>query len=155
MRKATAAILLTLAFTASAETTLAFRVTLTDGRTALLANPKVDELKLSDELLQRAASNRVLLLDHTSGTRWNWLMLSWLETHPDAEYGLNAAGVAAIGKGADIGVTPIDQHTYRVRCLHERCEVTVARGDEKQTTATLKNGQSRNVAYGSDLRVAF
>jgi hypothetical protein len=154
MRKAAAAILLTLAFTASAETIIAFRVTLTDGRTALKANPKFDELNLPKEQVQRAARDRVLLLDHTAGMKWTWLMLSWLENRPAAEYGLNVSGTAPVDKGADVGLTPVDEQTFKVRCLHERCELTVARGEEKQTT-TLTSGQSQNVAYGSDVRVAF
>jgi hypothetical protein len=156
MRNATTALLLALAVavTASAETTIAFHVTLTDGRTALEANPNFAELKMSDEQLQRAANSRVLLLDRTSGTKWTWLILSWLETHPDAENRLNESGVAAVGKNADVGVTPLDENTFRVRCLRERCEVTIARGDEKQT-ATLTNGQSQNAAFGSDVRVVF
>jgi hypothetical protein len=157
MRNAAAAILFTLAVaaSASAQTTLAFRVRLTDGRTALLANPSFAELKLSDEQLQRAASDRVLLLDHTSGAKWTWLILSWLPSKPDAEYGLNAAGTAAIDKGADVGVKPLDEHAFRVRCLHERCELTISRNGEQEQKSTLAKGQAQTVAYDSDVRVAF
>lgn len=152
MRNAAAAVLLaaTIAASATAETTIAFHVRLTDGRTALLANPSFAELKLSDEQLQRAANDRVLLLDHTSGTRWTWLMLSWLKDK-NVEHRLDTAGVAPAGKDGDVGLTPIDEHTVRVRCLREQCELTV--GSEKSTT--LKNGQSKTVAWDSDLRVAF
>jgi hypothetical protein len=151
MQKAAAAVLLALAVaaSASAETTIAFHVRLTDGRTALLANPSFAELKLSDEQLQRAAKDRVLLLDHPSGTRWTWLMLSWLHDK-NVEHGLNAAGGAVVGKDADVGLTPLDEHSVSVRCLHEQCELTVA--GEK---STLKNGQSQTVAWDSDVRVAF
>lgn len=156
MRNATTAVLLALAVavTASAETAIAFHVTLTDGRTALQANPNFADLKISDEQLQRAAGNRVLLLDRTAGTKWTWLILNWMESHPDAENGLNESGVAAVGKNADVGVTPIDDHTFRVRCLRERCEVTIARDAEKQTV-TLRKDQSQTAPFDSDVRVVF
>lgn len=152
MRNAAAAVLLAIAVaaSASAETTIAFHVRLTDGRTALLANPSFAELKLSEEQLERAATDRVLLLDQTSGTRWTWLILSWLEDK-NVEHGLDTAGVAVVGKGADVSLTPLDDDTVSVRCLHERCELTVA----GEKIATLKNGQSQKVAWDSDVRVAF
>src|ERR1051326_49975 len=54
-----------------------FHIQVTDARTALLANPHFDELKLTPAQLERAAHDRVMMLDHTTGTHWIWLMMSW------------------------------------------------------------------------------
>jgi len=46
-----------------------FHIKVTDARTALLANPHFDELKLSPEQLERAAHDRVMLLDPPPASR--------------------------------------------------------------------------------------
>ena len=56
-----------------------FHIKVTDARTALLANPHLDELKLSPEQLERAAHDRVMMLDHSSGAHWIWLMMSEMQ----------------------------------------------------------------------------
>ncbi|HEY0371054.1 MAG TPA: hypothetical protein VGD79_03590 [Thermoanaerobaculia bacterium] len=133
---------------------LSFHVTLTDGRTALQANPKFDELKLSEAQLQDAAKGRVLMLDRTSGAKWNWLVLSWLDNKPAPEHGLNESGVGVVGKTADVSLTPIDDQTFAVRCLHDDCAVTSSR-DGKAEKAALKRGESQQVPFDSDVRVTF
>ena len=133
---------------------LSFHVTLTDGRTALQANPKFEELKLSEAQLADAAKGRVMMLDRTSGTHWNWLMLSWLAKKPAPEHGINDSGVGVVGKTADVSLTPIDNETFSLRCLHDQCEVTTAR-DGKAEKATLGKGQSQKMAFDSDVRVTF
>ena len=133
---------------------LSFHVTLTDGRTALQANPKFEELKLSEAQLADAAKGRVMMLDRTSGTHWNWLMLSWLDKKPAPEHGINDAGVGVVGKTADVSLTPIDNETFSLRCLHDQCEVTTAR-DGKSEKVALKKGESKKVAFDSDVRVVF
>jgi hypothetical protein len=137
--------------TASEPTAFQFHVKLTDGRSALLANPNVADLKLTEEQVEKAANDRVLLLDETTGTSWTWLMLSWLESKPNTEHGLNRKGTAVPGKNADIGLTPIDQQTLKVRCLHEECTVTAGAA----APVRLKNGESTNVAFDSDVQVTF
>jgi len=133
---------------------LSFHVTLTDGRTALQANPNFEQLKMSEEQLQDAAKGRVLMLDRTSGAKWNWLMLSWLDKKPAPEHGLNESGVGVVGKTADVSLTPIDANTFAVRCLHDKCEVTSSRHG-KAEKVTLKNGQTQTVRFDSDVRVVF
>jgi len=125
---------------------VAFHIRLTDARTALLANPRFDELKISPEQLERAAHDRVMLLDHTSGMHWTWLMLGWPEGKPPAEHGLNGRGVALPGKDADFSVTPKSEETVTIRCLHEQCRI------EK---ATLKKDESTDVPFDSDVTVAW
>ena len=84
-----------------------FHIKVTDARTALLANPHFDELKLSPEQLERAAHDRVMMLDHTSGAHWIWLIMSWPEDKPVVErtYPLSdaAEALAYLGEGHAMG----------------------------------------------------
>ena len=141
--------LLAATLSASAQDEIAFRVQLTDARTALLANPNFHELKISDEQLQRAEKDRVLLLDQTSGTKWTWLMLSWPEG-AKPEHGLNASGTAAPGNGADISIKPIDAKTFELRCLREKCELSVSR-----KTTSLAKDQTKVVELDNNVSVTF
>jgi hypothetical protein len=119
-----------------------FHIKVTDGRTALLANPRFDELKLSPEQLDRAAYDRVMLLDHASGAHWIWLMMSWPEDRPVVEQTLNDG---APGK-PDIGLTPKSETEVTIRCLQEQCRIG---------KVTLKNGQSTDVPFDSDVSVTI
>ena len=119
-----------------------FHIKVTDARTALLANPHFDELKLSPEQLERAAHDRVMLLDHASGAHWIWLMMSWPEDKPVVEHTLNDG---APGK-PDIGLTPKSETEVTIRCLREQCRIG---------KVTLKNGQSTDVPFDSDVSVTI
>lgn len=132
-----------------------FHLRVTDARTALLVNPKFSDLKMPAEQLDRAAKDRVLLLDHGAGGHWTWLMLSWPENKPAVEQGINARGSAAPGHGADIGLTPQNDGTIRARCYRETCHIRAVTPDRKETTAILKNGESKEVPIESDFDLSF
>jgi hypothetical protein len=119
-----------------------FHIKVTDARTALLANPYFGELKLSPEQLERAAHDRVMMLDHASGTHWIWLMMGWPEDKPSVEYKLNDG---APGE-PDIGLTPKSETEVAIRCLQEQCRIG---------KVTLKNGQSTDVPFDSDVSVTI
>ena len=119
-----------------------FHIKVTDARTALLANPHFDELKLSPEQLERAAHDRVMMLDHTCGAHWIWLIMSWPEDKPVVERTLNDG---APGK-PDIGLTPKSETEVTIRCLQEQCRIG---------KVTLKNGQSTDVPFDSDVSVTI
>src|SRR5262245_19804780 len=72
-----------------------FHLKVTDGRSGLLANPHFDELEISQEHLDRAVKDRVLVFDHAAGAHWIWYMVSWLEDRPTIENGINSRGGAA------------------------------------------------------------
>ena len=130
-----------LALPALAQHEYTFHIKLTDGRTALLANPHFDELKMPAEQLQRAAHDRVMLLDHTTGAHWIWIMMSWPEDRPTVEHRLGD------GTGReDIGLTPKSAETLAIRCLQEQCRIG---------KTTLKNGASTEVPFDSDVSVAI
>ena len=114
-----------------------FHVQVTDARTALYANPQFEELKLSQEQLERAAHDRVMLLDHTTGAHFVWLMMSW---KPDVEQTLNDGAPGA----PDVGLTPKSETTLSIRCLREECRVG---------KVMLKNGEATEVPFDSDVRV--
>ena len=118
-----------------------FHIQVTDARTALLANPHFDELKLTPAQLERAAHDRVMMLDHTTGTHWIWLMMSWPEDKPTVEQTL---GDGAPHKAPDIGLTPKSETTLSIRCLREECRVG---------KVTLKKGEATEVPFDSDVRV--
>jgi hypothetical protein len=116
-----------------------FHLKLTDGRTALLANP---QLKTTPAQLERAANDQVLLFDHGKGAHWYWMMLSW---KTDVEQGVNARGGADPKKDADIGFTPKTDGKIRIRCLRDECKVG---------KVSLKNGESIEVEPDVDVSVA-
>lgn len=115
-----------------------FHLKLTDGRTALLANP---QLKTTPAQLERAAKTQVMLLDHGEGAHWYWMMLSW---KPDVEQGVNEHGGADPKKDAHVGIMPKPDGKLRIRCLGEECKVG---------KATLKNGESVEVEPDVDVSV--
>jgi hypothetical protein len=152
MQRLATLVVLALSTTAFAQSAQ-FRVTLTDGRTALHANPRFEELRLSEEQVARAASDRVLMFDRTSNLRWQWLMLSWPRTMKTIEHRLNARGVSA--SKPDFGVAPIDEKTFTLRCLRDRCVVasTSAAGDP--FTKTLQKNETVVARFDSDVRITY
>lgn len=128
-----------------------FHVNVTDGRTGLLANPDFEKLKLTEEQLDRAAKERVMVFDHTTGTHWIWLMMSWPEDRPTVELGINDRGGGAPGKNADIGLTPLDGGMIRLRCYREQCAIRVG----LRPTVTLQNEESRDFPLDSDFDITF
>jgi hypothetical protein len=118
-----------------------FHIQVTDARTALLANPHFDELKLTPAQLERAAHDRVMMLDHTTGTHWIWLMMSWPEDKPTVEQTL---GDGAPHKAPDIGLTPKSDDTLSIRCLQEQCRIG---------TVMVKKSESTDVPFDSDVTV--
>ncbi|HEY6140140.1 MAG TPA: hypothetical protein VI670_20500 [Thermoanaerobaculia bacterium] len=117
-----------------------FHVRVTDARTALLANPHFEELKLTKEQLERAAHDRVMLFDRTTGSHFTWLMMSWPEDKPAVEQTLNDGAPGT----PDVGLTPKSEKTLSIRCLREECRIG---------KVTLKKGESTEVPFDSDVRV--
>jgi hypothetical protein len=133
-----------------------FHIKVTDAKTALLANPKQNEPnapQMSPDFLERAAKNRVLLLDHTKGTEWSWLMLGWPKTQPTAEQFINVHGSAKADSG-DIGMTPDPNGKMRLHCMRAECQIQVTVSG-KQTSVTLKKDQSRALPLDADYDVTF
>ena len=134
MRKTVLLVLLATAYT--------FHIQLTDARTALYANPYFAQLKLTDEQLEKASHDRVMMLDHSTGGHWVWLMVSW---KPDVEMGINArGGTSPSPEDADLGLTPKEDDTLHVRCLAQECRV----GE-----TTLKNGEAVDVDPDVDVKI--
>jgi len=117
-----------------------FHVRVTDARTALYANPYFHQLKMTDEQLERASHDRVMMFNDAKGAHWVWLMLGWPEDKPVQEQPLNDG---APGK-PDLGLTPKSIDTLSIRCLQEECRVN---------KVTLKHGQSTDVPFDSDVSV--
>jgi hypothetical protein len=132
-----------------------FHIRVTDARTGLLANPRFAELKMPAEQLERAVLDRVMVLDHATGTHWVWLMLSWPEGKPTAEQGINAAGSATPGKNADLGLTPKAGGTISMRCFRQECRIRTTTTDKREATVLLKSGQSADFPLDSDINVVF
>jgi hypothetical protein len=137
---------------AAAEDAYSFHVRSTDGRTALQANPNLAELKMTPEQLERAAKDRVLLLNRTSGSYWSWLMLSWPEK-TEVEHGINLKGTGKPDSTADLGLAPKEDGTIRVRCLREQCRLNVTLADDSLKTAELKNDETKDFPLDSYFEV--
>lgn len=137
-----AAVLIALPLAAS--DTYSFHLKVTDGRSALLANPDFEKLHMSPRQLERAAGDRVMLFDHATGTHWKWMMLSWLDK--PLEQGLNTRGAAKPDVNADIGLTPAANGMLHVRCLSARCQVG---------TVTLSKGESKDFPTDSELELTL
>jgi hypothetical protein len=123
-----------------------FHLKVTDGKSALLANPDFEKLHMPPAQLEKAAGNRVLLLDHAKDAHWVWLMLSWLDRKPADEYGIDSHGVAGLAAGADFGLTPVDNDTVRIRCLHAHCQVN---------DITMAKGETKQFPFDSDFELVF
>ena len=123
-----------------------FHLKVTDGKSALLANPDFEKLHMPPAQLEKAAGDRVFLLDHTKDAHFVWLMLSWLDRKPADEYGINSHGVAALDKDADFGLTPVDNDTVAIRCLHAHCQVNAI---------TLAKGETKQFPFDSDFKFVF
>jgi hypothetical protein len=123
-----------------------FHLKVTDAKSALLANPDFEKLHMPPEQLEKAAADRVLLLDHAKDAHWIWLMLSWLDRKPADEQGINSHGVASVKDGADVGLTPTDDGTIRIRCLREHCQIN---------TVTLAKGETKEFPFDSDFKLVF
>ena len=132
-----------------------FHIRVTDGRTGLLANPQFSELHMPAEQLERAAGDRVIVLDHTAGTHWTWLMMSWLREKPDVEHTINTTGSGRPDAEADLGLRPNDDGTVRTRCLRSTCVIRVTAADAKQFTVTMKKGESKDLPLDSDFDVTL
>lgn len=144
---------LSMAVTAVAADRYTFHMNVTDARTALLANPHRDQLKLSPAQLERAAKDRVLLLSDATGAHWTWLMLSWLENKPDAENKINDRGTAK-STDADLGLTPTVHGTAKVRCYRESCLIrTTVEG--RVSSTLLGQDESAEIPLDSDVEISF
>jgi hypothetical protein len=131
-----------------------FRVRVTDGRTGLLSNPDVDKLAMPAEQLERAAGDRVIVLDRTDGTHWRWLMLSWIDKNPKPEQRINDRGANGPAAEADLGVTASGENEVSVRCLREQCQLAVSAAD-RQDRFTLAKGQSRTVPSDAEVELTL
>src|SRR5947207_10563034 len=92
-----------------------FHLTVTDAKTALLANPSFEQLHMPAVQLERAANDRVVMLDRTTGAHWVWLMFSW---RPGKEQLFNTRGSGNRDEDSDVGITANENGTIRIRCLH-------------------------------------
>ena len=138
-----------LAVSASATDAWKLRVTVTDGRSALLANPRFAKLNLAEDQLERAAQRRAVMLDRTTGTKFEWLMLTGSDTVRTPEHTIGERG-SAKRDAADLGFTDREDGTVRVRCLRAGCRITI--GDK---VIDLKRDETADVASGSELGIAF
>lgn len=132
-----------------------FQIKVTDGRTALLANPALAELHMTEAEIERAADDRVILLDHAEGPRWKWLTLSWLYDGAPPQYGLNERGTTKSAAAADVTITPLDYKRFRLRCERDRCRVTTTSGDGREAVTELRRGETADLRFQSDIAVAF
>jgi hypothetical protein len=154
MIRGLAAILsLSMALSAVAADRYTFHMNVTDARTALLANPQRDQLKLSPKQLERAAKDRVLLLSNATGAHWTWLMLSRLENKPDAENLINDRGTAK-STDADLGLIPTIHGTAKLRCYRESCLIrTTIEG--RVSSILLGQDESAEIPLDSDIEISF
>lgn len=140
------------AFPALAGTTYSFQLRVTDGKTALKANPKFALLAMTDAELDKAANDRVLLFERKSGTAWNWLMLSWLENAPGKGQFVNLLG-ATDPKQADIGVAASEKGGIVIACLRTECEVTSKSDSAGKSTKSLKPGEAAELPSDARLEI--
>jgi hypothetical protein len=151
----TLAALVLLASPAIAEDGYSFHIAVTDGRTGLEANPRFADLKMSEQQLESASHDRVLVLDHTEDAHWNWLMLSWPEGKSNVEHGINSRGTASVEKDADVGLTPGEKGSVIARCIREFCRIHATSPNPKETIAELTKGTSVAIPFDSDVEIAF
>lgn len=149
------AVLIACALPALAEDGYTFHIKVTDAKTALQANPQYSQLQMRGGRLERAAKDRVMLLDHTAGAHWTWLMLSWPNTKPTPEQFINSRGGATPTADADLGLTPNDDGTLRTRCAREQCRIRVTTADKKASVVTLKKGETKDLPFDADYEVSF
>lgn len=131
-----------------------FHLKVTDGKTGLLANPQFADLKMSPKQLDDAQKNRVMLFSDAEGAHWHYLMLSWMESHPNAEQTLNDRG-AAPAADADFGLVPLSTKTVRLRCLREQCTFAATTANGTRTDATLRKGETKELPLDADFVVGF
>ena len=115
-----------------------FNIQVTDGRTGLHANPDFATMDITPEQLERAAGDRVVVFDKTTGPHWRWMMLSWFDNDRTVEQRINDRGVARTVESADFGISAGRNGHFRLRCMRDECAVTVTGADEKPGTLTLK-----------------
>jgi hypothetical protein len=132
-----------------------FHIKVTDGETGLRANPQFAELHMSEAQVTKAADDRVLLLDHVEGARWNWLMVSWLYDGPPLAYAINDRGTARSAAAADVTLTPIDYKKFRLRCERDRCSVSTTSPDGREITQRLDRGETADMRFDSDVALSF
>jgi len=134
--------------------TYKFHLKVTDGKTGLRANPQFADLKLSPKQLEDAKQNRVMLFSNAEGAHWHYLMLSWMESHPDAEQTLNDHG-AASAADSDFGLVPLSTKTVRMRCLREQCTFAATAANGTHTEAKLRKGETKELPLDADFVVGF
>jgi hypothetical protein len=128
-----------------------FHLRVTDGRTALLANPKGAP---PPEQLAEAAKSRVLLFERVKGAHFVWMMLGWPEGEQDTEYAINdAGGIKATDEKADLALAPKESGLVTVRCLRVQCRLHVTDGGDRRVDVTLNKGQSADLPMNADFDV--
>lgn len=132
-----------------------FHIKVTDGKSALLANPSFAQLHMPEAEVDKAEDDRVLLLDHVEGAKWNWLMLSWLYDGPPPEYAINARGTAKSLAAADFTFTPLDYKRLRLRCERDRCRFDTTSTDGREVSTELRRGETTDLRFDSDIAVGF
>ena len=147
--------MMSIALSAVAGDGYTFHIWSTDGRTGLKANPRFAELKMSEDQLERASHDRVVVLDQTSGANWVWLMLNWPEGKAGAEQGINVRGAGNVEKDADLGLIPNGNTSMTTRCLQERCRLHITTADKKETSVLLTRNESLPIAFDSTVAVSF
>jgi hypothetical protein len=131
-----------------------FHIQVTDGRTALLANPSLAEMHLTDAQIEKAGDDRVLVLDHAQGAKWKWLMLSWATEGPTPKWMLNDQGTSTAAL-ADISIEPIDYQRFRARCLRAQCRFATTSADGRDVVTGLERGATTELRFKSDIAVSF
>lgn len=137
---------------ALAGTTYSFQFRVTDGATALKANPKFAMLATTDDQLEKASKDRVMLFERKSGAAWNWLMLSWLENAPGKGQFVNLQGATTV-KQADIGVAAGEKGSIVIACLRGECEIAATSASAGKSKQTLQQGGSAEFAVDSRLEI--
>ena len=137
---------------ALAGTSYSFHLRLTDGKTALKANPKFAMLAMTEDQLEKAAGDRVMLFERKSGAAWDWMMLSWLEKSPGKGQYLNLQG-ATDRKQADIGVASGEKGSIVIACLRGDCEIAASSATSGKSKKELPAGNAAEFAPDSRLEV--
>ncbi|HUR83355.1 MAG TPA: hypothetical protein VM733_21530 [Thermoanaerobaculia bacterium] len=129
-----------------------FHLRVTDGKTALLANPAGAPPQMQPDA---AAKTRVLSFERVKGAHFQWMMLGWPEEKKDVSYLLNDRGGAKEVEKADIAIAPLESGAVAITCHRSRCAVHVSDGGDRRADATLTKGQTADFPLNADFKLEF
>ena len=130
-----------------------FDIRVTDGRTALLSNPDYAKLGISPEQLERAAKERVVVLDGAKDAHWRWLMLSWFDADPVVEQTINDRGAGQADP--DFALASGSAGHFRLRCLRDECAIALTHGEQESTVTLKRKELSPDLPLDSRLALTF